>query len=270
MKYLLITGSIFLFLSCGTTKLSMENEAIHRDNIERKELLLKLLDKKNELGELTEQQVKRMKDSINESFNRNKIEVSKNNSFVVRGNVSQNKIRMYIITTKEDLDFSENQVLKDSRGEYGMKKAFSPGDYEIPFDSYEKVAIGYKDLFDRIVLEVKKYPNRTLKADIVIIGYSDAQEFSKNSPTYNRLKEKLGVKNPTNNDLNLKLSELRAESIKNVFENYFNKIEDEDIKKRLVVDIKYFGKGEEFPNPKIKYAENDEKRRIVVIKWILI
>jgi hypothetical protein len=270
MKYLITTICLFLFYSCGTTKLSPENEAIHRDNIERKELLIKLLDKKSELGELTEQQAKRMKDSINESFSRNNIEVSKNNTFIVRGNVSQNKIRMYIITTKEDLDFSENQVLKDSRGEYGMKKAFSPGDFEISKDKYENVSLGYSELFRKIIEEVKKYPNRTIKADIVIIGYSDAQEFSKYSSSYYNLKEKTGSKNPSNFELNLKLSELRAESIKNVFENYFSKIEDQDVKNRLIVDIKYLGKGEELPNPKLKYTENDERRRVVVIKWILL
>jgi hypothetical protein len=51
-KYLFIFTSIFLLLNCGVSKLSKDLEKLHLDNLERKELLIKLIDKKNEILEL--------------------------------------------------------------------------------------------------------------------------------------------------------------------------------------------------------------------------
>jgi hypothetical protein len=266
-KYLFIFTSIFLLLNCGVSKLSKDLEKLHLDNLERKELLIKLIDKKNAQGELTESQVKRYKDSINELFNRSKI-TKVEDHFQYKGKASQNKIKLEIVSIKQDLDFKEDQLLKDTRGVYGLNKTFLPGEYEIPKENYDRVINeGYQDLFDKILNEVRKYKAREIKADIVIMGYSDAQDFSKNSKTYSMLKEKAVTKNPSNETLNQILSELRAESIKKVFEYYFSSIEDQDIKNRLKVELKYIGKGVELPNSDVKYSENDERRRVVVIKW---
>lgn len=114
-----------------------------------------------------------------------------------------------------------------------------------------------------------KYPDFTLSLVISIKGYADGTSINENSALYNNLKNRLklsGVE-PDGKELNKELSRARAEEVTNLFKKYADTRSDNGIYKRNVIYI-YEGKGEQFPDPKIKdYTVNDARRRIVLLFW---
>jgi hypothetical protein len=148
------------------------------------------------------------------------------------------------------------------------KKFFLTGNYKIP-DTYKKnLLLGLQPLLNDIIKAYSEEKSKTVNVVIAISGYSDEQSISKGSALYSDLVSKLEISNPTQNELNLKLSELRAESLAKVIEEAILKRNESDIDKlKLEYDIRFYGRGVQVPSTITDPQRDDPRRRVVRVTW---
>ena len=143
---------------------------------------------------------------------------------------------------------------------------FPAGGFGIPPEKQEEAKKSIEPIVQRIIKFFGDHPRQRFVAVIVCYGYSDETQIAKESPLYNPLLAKMKTNNPTRQELNVKLSELRAKSIANLLVDLIKTNEGLIPNPKLInYDIKWMGKGEELPYPdKIKdYKAEDKRRRMV-------
>jgi hypothetical protein len=135
----------------------------------------------------------------------------------------------------------------------------------------DKASSSFAPIVDSINHFSGRYKSIPRKATLIILGFADGTGFSA-GPLVNLLSEKIGKTEPTKEELNQKLSELRAEELISLLSNQFakkrNGLNEIDTFK---VDYIRYGKGEVLPLPTIKdYRLDDERRRIVLCYWAVL
>jgi outer membrane protein OmpA-like peptidoglycan-associated protein len=155
---------------------------------------------------------------------------------------------------------------------FDMAAFFGPGKYEIPADKTGVAEQSFAPVLDTLVNFYNQYNDIPREATLTILGFADAQGFPKTSRLAVQLKKMLGNNTAGKEELNRKLSELRAEVLGNLMELSLGK-RIQQYESAAKVDFTFFeiGKGEIYPTPKITdYKDNDERRRVVILFWNIL
>jgi hypothetical protein len=147
---------------------------------------------------------------------------------------------------------------------------FPAGGFGIPPDKQDEAKKSIEPIVQRIIKFFGDHPRQRFVAVIVCYGFSDETPIAKESPLYSPLLAKMKTNNPTRQELNVKLSELRAKSIANLLVDLIKINEGLIPNPKLInYDIKWMGKGEELPYPdRVKdYKADDKRRRMVSLIW---
>jgi len=147
---------------------------------------------------------------------------------------------------------------------------FGPGQYNLS----PAVAFTIGKMFEPVTKEIdyfiNKYPDFPMSLVITAKGYADATTIGEGSHLYKKIVERMrlsGKKPLTNEDLNNELSTARAESVIKLLQTFTvgKSADGKTIKNILYL---FEGKGEKFPDNKIKdYGINDPRRRMVLLFW---
>lgn len=155
---------------------------------------------------------------------------------------------------------------------YHLAAFFDPGVYKIPPAAIGTIATQFAPVIDSIAQLSNKYAGIAREARIVFVGYSDDTPVLESGPLYKELSGILNKENPTQEELNQILSDLRAKemvrNIKLVINARSSKFENFN---SLTLGYMGYGKGEAYPSTTITdYKPTDERRRIVLSYWIVL
>lgn len=184
--------------------------------------------------------------------------------------VSENGNRMRILEekTKVIVDFLGNETF--SKSEIGA--LFKSGEYRLlagQLDEGEKL---FRPIVEKLFVFAEKYTGSftKLQGEIIVTGYSDATPIDKNSRLYRELANMIGVSEPNSSMLNKKLSELRANAIKELLEKIIVQKKQTD-SKNLEIKVTVLGRGEEIPRGlPANVSKNDFRRRVVTFYWVVL
>jgi hypothetical protein len=155
---------------------------------------------------------------------------------------------------------------------FDLAAFFGPGKYAIPRDQEEIAISSFSPLIDSVVKFSARYMNMPQKATLVILGFADGTGFDPQSPLYAELAGLIAKPDITKQELNKKLSELRAQTLINQLQSqFFKKLGEKAGIENFKIEFLGLGKGEQYPFLTIKdYREEDERRRIVLCYWAVL
>lgn len=165
--------------------------------------------------------------------------------------------------------FLEDLIIRNMVVKLDQDVLFESGSYKASPAVIANIGKLFEPAAKEIDFFTSKYPDFTLSLVITMKGYADGTSINEGSSLYNNLKTRLKLSGmePDSRELNKELSRARAEEVTNLFKKYADTRSDNGIYKRNVIYI-FEGKGEQFPDPKIKdYTVNDARRRIVLLFW---
>lgn len=153
-----------------------------------------------------------------------------------------------------------------------MSSFFETGQYKIEGPNKDKAIQSFSPIIKDLVAFSERFHDKKLFATIVIIGYADAQTINNESELAAILKDKLNKADATSAELNRELSRLRAGAAAVVIQQIINDERNVSEKFRnLSIELLPQGRGEDYPDPKIKnYKADDERRRVVNVYWSLL
>ncbi|MFN8289268.1 MAG: hypothetical protein U0U70_03305 [Chitinophagaceae bacterium] len=156
--------------------------------------------------------------------------------------------------------------------QYDLAAFFGPGKYTIPPEMAGSAEASFEPLIDSLVLFANKYSGKKRTVSLVILGFADGTGFSNTSPLTAALKQLMGTNGASREEMNRKLSELRAEEIcKQLVALYYKRSAAFADRENLKIEYNYQGKGEVYPQPNIKdYVTDDPRRRIVLCYWLVL
>lgn len=154
---------------------------------------------------------------------------------------------------------------------FDLAAFFGPGKYEIPEEKSELAVKSFSPIIDSVIAFSKRY-DLPGTASLVILGFADGTGFSNSGPLFETLTTYIGRKDVTKEELNQKLSELRAkELIKQLTGAFLQKASAFNEMEKIGVEYIGQGKGEAYPLPTIKdYTVDDSRRRIVLCYWAVL
>lgn len=147
---------------------------------------------------------------------------------------------------------------------------FPTGGYSISADKMEEARKSIEPIVKRIIKFFGEHPRQRFVAVVVCYGFSDETPVAKESDLYPSLLAKMSNNNPSRQEMNRKLSELRAKTIATLLVDLIKVNEGLVPNPKLInYDIKWLGKGEELPYPdKVSdYKSDDKRRRMVSLIW---
>jgi outer membrane protein OmpA-like peptidoglycan-associated protein len=154
---------------------------------------------------------------------------------------------------------------------FDLAAFFGPGKYTIPEEQQASARTSFEPLIDAVLNFSAKYKNVPRKATLVILGYADGAGFDAESGLYAELAALIGQTPVTKEELNKKLSELRAQTLIRQLQEQFNTKLGNNADEKLRVEFIGSGKGEQYPFQSIRdYKEEDERRRIVLCYWSVL
>lgn len=155
---------------------------------------------------------------------------------------------------------------------FDLAAFFGPGKYLIPEDKVDIAALSFSPLIDSLMQFSNKYSHNPRTATLIILGFADGAGISAGSELYYTLLDELRKPLASKEELNEKLSELRAkELIKQLTNLYLKKAPEFKEPERLKIEYVGQGKGEKLPITSIKdYQVDDERRRIVLCYWVVL
>ena len=156
--------------------------------------------------------------------------------------------------------------------QFDLAAFFGPGKYQIPDDKVDIAAVSFAPVVDSLMLFSNKYSQYPRTATLIILGFADGTGITAGSELYYTLLDELRKPQAEKEELNQKISELRAkELIKQMTGLYLKKetgFKDAD---KLKIEYIGQGKGEALPVSNIKdYGVDDERRRIVLCYWVVL
>lgn len=149
---------------------------------------------------------------------------------------------------------------------------FDPGVYQIPESARSLIRSHFTPIIDSLSRISNKYANIAREARIVFVGYSDSTPIVRNGALYRELVRILDTNNPSQKVMNRLLSDLRAKEMVRNMKIVLNE-NTSRFKSFNTLTIGYvaYGKGEEYPSPRIAdYKPTDERRRIVLSYWTVL
>jgi hypothetical protein len=154
---------------------------------------------------------------------------------------------------------------------------FTGGGYKITDKNLPKMQGFFEPILDSIVTSANKYINKKLRVKIVVYGYADSDPINTKSRLYDEIARSLYHQTMDSSlltispKLNQELSRLRAEEVGELVNTItFDKLNYITGVKSIFVDLQKEGKGEEFPDNRIKYNVTDARRRIVKFYWKIL
>lgn len=155
---------------------------------------------------------------------------------------------------------------------FDLAAFFGPGVYTIPADKEEMTRASFAPIIDSIIVFANKYSGKPRKASVIILGYADAAGFAMEGPLFDTLSGLIGQIDVTKEQLNQKLSELRALELSKQLTKIFSE-KTPYLKEinNLKIEYIYQGKGEAYPFNSIKdYTVDDPRRRIALCYWVVL
>jgi outer membrane protein OmpA-like peptidoglycan-associated protein len=155
---------------------------------------------------------------------------------------------------------------------FDLAAFFGPGKYAIPEGQEEKAIQAFAPLVDSVAAFSARYKKMPQKATLVILGFADGTGFDPQSELYAELSSLIGKTEVTKQELNKKLSELRAKTlISQLQKQFLKKLGNSEGPANMKIEFLEVGKGEQYPFLTIKdYREEDERRRIVLCYWAVL
>jgi outer membrane protein OmpA-like peptidoglycan-associated protein len=155
---------------------------------------------------------------------------------------------------------------------FDLAAFFGPGKYQIPEDKADIAALSFSPVIDSLILFSNKYNQFPRTATLVILGFADGTGIKAGGELYYTLLDELRKPQAGKEELNQKLSELRAkELIKQMTGLYLKKATGFNELEKLKIDYVFQGKGEALPISSISdYNVDDERRRIVLCYWVVL
>ncbi|MFZ1783739.1 MAG: hypothetical protein WAU23_00950 [Ferruginibacter sp.] len=156
--------------------------------------------------------------------------------------------------------------------QFDLAAFFGPGKYQIPEDKVDIAALSFTPLLDSLMGFSNKYNQYPRTATLVILGFADGTGITQGGELYYTLLDELRKPAAEKEELNQKLSELRArELIKQMTALYLKKASGFVNIDKLKIDYIGQGKGEALPIKSISnYSVDDERRRIVLCYWAVL
>lgn len=174
------------------------------------------------------------------------------------------RLALYLMI-KEGLNMADFKL-------FDLAAFFGPGKYKIPDDKTDAAALSFSPVVDSLMQFSNKYSQYPRTATLIILGFADGTGINPSGELYYTLLDELKKPSAEKEELNQKISELRAkELIKQMTGLYLKKASD--FKEADKLKIEYFGqgKGELLPISTIKdYTIDDERRRIVLCYWVVL
>ncbi len=174
------------------------------------------------------------------------------------------RLKLYLMV-EDGLKISNFQL-------FDIAAFFGPGKYTIPDNKRELALISFAPIVDSMIIFSNKYNSIPRKATLVLLGFADGMGFADEGQLIDTLKGMIGKQEVTNEELNQKLSELRALELSKQLETvFYQKISSFVNFDKLKIEFIRLGKGEVFPLPYIKdYMVDDDRRRIVLCYWAVL
>jgi hypothetical protein len=156
--------------------------------------------------------------------------------------------------------------------QFDLAAFFGPGKYLIPEDKVDIAALSFSPVVDSLMLFSNKYNQYPRTATLIILGFADGTGINPGGELYYTLLDELRKPQAEKEELNQKISELRAkELIKQMTGLYLKKAKGFTEVEKLKIEYIGQGKGEAYPVSGIKdYAVDDERRRIVLCYWVVL
>lgn len=156
--------------------------------------------------------------------------------------------------------------------QFDLAAFFGPGKYQIPEDKVDIAAVSFAPVVDSLMAFSNKYSQYPRTATLIILGYADGTGITSGSELYYTLLDQLRKPQAGKEELNQKISELRAqELIKQMTGLYLKKAPGFVEAGKLRIEYIGQGKGEALPISSIKdYQLDDERRRIVLCYWAVL
>jgi len=156
--------------------------------------------------------------------------------------------------------------------QFDLAAFFGPGKYLIPEDKADIAALSFSPLLDSLIRFSNKYSQYPRTATLIILGFADGTGINPGGELYYTLLDELRKPQAGKEELNQKISELRAkELIKQMTGLYLKKASGFNEVEKLKIEYIGQGKGEALPISGIKdYTVDDERRRIVLCYWVVL
>ncbi len=171
-----------------------------------------------------------------------------------------------------NLSLINDLLATNTFNQFNTASVFGPGEFHIDVSVNPAAADPFKKVVDDMLAFAAKFPNKKLNGTFLVLGYADAQQIAQGTALDSILRVSMGIETATGSQLNKELSRLRSKSVTEVLSGIVNsKTTGVDLYKNLKIDYLPQGRGEEFPNPKIRdYQDDDERRRVVFVYWSIL
>lgn len=175
-------------------------------------------------------------------------------------------------TNLDNLSLIDNLLSTNTFTQLNTASVFGPGEFIIDASNNPSATDPFKKVADDMLAFAAKFPNKKLNGTFIVLGYADGQQIGQGTVLDSTLRLSMGVETATGPQLNKELSRLRAKSVTEVLKGIIaQKTSGSETYKNLTVDYLPQGRGEDFPNPKIKdYREDDDRRRVVFVYWSIL
>ncbi len=175
-------------------------------------------------------------------------------------------------TNLDNLSLIDNLLSTNTFTQLNTASVFGPGEFIIDMVANPSASDPFKKVADDMLAFAAQFPNKKLNGTFIVLGYADGQQIAQGTPLDSTLRLSIGVETASGPQLNKELSRLRSKSVTEVLQRIVaQKTSGIETYKNLKVDYLPQGRGEDFPNPKIKdYREDDERRRVVFVYWSIL
>jgi hypothetical protein len=173
----------------------------------------------------------------------------------------------------ENIGLFDSLLATNTYNQFNTASVFGPGQFLIDSAMQTGILLPFQHVVEDLLDFAAKFPNKRLNGTFLVLGYADAQQITPGSGLDSTLRLSLGTADSVGSPvLNKELSRLRAVSVSNlILGQYEIKTNAGQQFPKLKVDYIPQGRGEEFPNPKVKnYLADDERRRVVLVYWSVL
>lgn len=173
----------------------------------------------------------------------------------------------------DNIGLIDSLLATNTYNQFNTASVFGPGQFLIDSTAHTGVLVPFQRVVEDLLDFASKFPNRRLNGTFLVLGYADAQQITPGSGLDSTLRLSLGVTDSVSSPvLNKELSRLRAVSVSNLIAGQYEiKTSSGQLLPKLKVDYIPQGRGEEYPNQKIKnYQSDDERRRVVLVYWSVL